>query len=168
MKYVFIVFLLPVTLLTAQDTTLPSSAKVDFDGFMALSAEVEEYRRSRLIDLPTFLAMAKQEDVIILDTRSKAAYDRKHLKGARHLNFSDFTEEKLAQVLPSKAATVLIYCNNNFGGDEENFAAKRMPLALNIPTFINLYGYGYKNLYELSDFIAVSHQELSFEGTDPN
>jgi hypothetical protein len=30
-----------------------------------------------------------------------------------------------------------------------------MPLALNIPTFINLYGYGYKNIYELKVIVPI-------------
>ena len=30
---------------------------------------------------------------------------------------------------------------------------KSAPLALNIPTFINLYGYGYRNIYELGDIV---------------
>ncbi|TPW03683.1 MAG: hypothetical protein FD124_2905 [Alphaproteobacteria bacterium] len=30
---------------------------------------------------------------------------------------------------------------------------KSVRLALNIPTFINLYGYGYPNIYELADIV---------------
>ncbi len=39
-------------------------------------------------------------------------------------------------------------------------------LALNIPTFINLYGYGYKNVYELEELIYTSSPLLQLEGTE--
>ena len=78
---------------------------------------------------------------------------------------------------PSSSATrILIYCNNNFADDQIAFATKMarpvyrktkpLTLALNIPTFINLYGYGYKNVYELSDLVSVYNRTIEFEGTD--
>jgi hypothetical protein len=38
-------------------------------------------------------------------------------------------------------------------------------LALNIPTYINLYGYGYKNVYELDELVNVNDKRIEFEGT---
>ena len=88
------------------------------------------------------------------------------MEGARHLSFSDFTQDNLAKVIPSFDTKILIYCNNNFEGNEIDFASKiAMPgtlpgvdlsdqfaaqekpimMALNIPTYISLYGYGYRN-----------------------
>jgi len=107
-----------------------------------MTKEVEIYRKERMVGLNEFQEMAKEQGTIILDTRSKAAYGGKHLKGAIHLNFSDFTADKLAKVIPSKDIRILTYCNNDILGDPMSFAAKSMPLVLNIPTFINLYGYG--------------------------
>jgi hypothetical protein len=77
----------------------------------------------------------------------------------------------------------LIYCNNNFDGDPIDFASKmakpktnietqilsnRKPimLALNIPTHIDLYGYGYKNIYELDELVNVNDSRIQFEGTE--
>lgn len=37
-------------------------------------------------------------------------------------------------------------------------------LALNIATFVNLYGYGYRNIYELKDVVNIYDQRLKFEG----
>ena len=126
-------------------------------------------------DLEKFLAMSKEDKVIILDTRSQAMYKSKHIKGAVHLNFSDFTQRNLARVIPGFDTKVLIYCNNNFEDDQVNFATKiasppttnntSLTLALNIPTYINLYGYGYKNVYELSELVSVNDERISFEGT---
>ncbi|HEX2627597.1 MAG TPA: rhodanese-like domain-containing protein, partial [Chitinophagaceae bacterium] len=100
----------------------------------------------------------------------------KHIKGAIHLNFSDFTEKNLAALIPNKNTKILIYCNNNFSDDQGNFptksagpatpAALPITLALNIPTYINLYGYGYRNVYELSQTVSTRNYKLAFEGTD--
>lgn len=153
----------------------PAPSKVDFDAFEKLTSEVKKYRKNRLISWATFQTYSKEKKTIILDTRSKEMYDRKHIKGAINLNFSDFTQANLAKVIPSNTTRILIYCNNNFDDDEINFTSKmyipqkqgkKITLALNIPTFINLYGYGYKNVYELSDLISVFDIPLAFEGTE--
>ena len=41
-------------------------------------------------------------------------------------------------------------------------------MALNIPTYINLYGYHYRNVFELSDLVSVDNPLLEFEGTEAN
>lgn len=41
----------------------------------------------------------------------------------------------------------------------------RKSLALNIPTFITLYGYGYTNVYELSEMVRPNDARLELEGT---
>lgn len=108
-------------------------------------------------------------------------YDRKHLKGAIHLNYSDYNQISLYRLIPDKNTTILIYCNNNFIDDQQNFASKmavtpkdldgkqiyvnNLTLALNIPTFINLYGYGYRNVYELADLVSVNDKRLEFVGS---
>ncbi|GJM35636.1 MAG: hypothetical protein DHS20C18_46370 [Saprospiraceae bacterium] len=138
---------------------------VDYQGFLGISQEIQEYREGRKINFKRFKKMSKEPGVIVLDTRSKEMYDQKHFKGAIHLNFSDFTEEKLAKVIPSKDTKILIYCNNNIANDPKFFAAKSLPLALNIPTFINLYGYGYKDIYELADLVPIEDADLEMEGT---
>ena len=157
---------------------LTPSSKVSFDDFKALVNQVEAHRAQRLINLNDFLVMSKQENVIILDTRSDSRYNRKHIKGAIHLNFSDFTQEYLKQIIPDTNTRILIYCNNNFDGDEINFASKifipkptkedktrSLTLALNIPTYINLYGYGYKNVYELNELISFTDRRITYKGT---
>ena len=112
--------------------------------------------------------MSKDGNTIILDSRSAEAYEMTHLKGAINLNFSDFTEEKLAKVIPNKKTRILIYCNNNFQSIYAELGDKDSSLALNIPTFINLYGYGYKNIYELESRIVDSDKRLNFSGTSHN
>ena len=162
----------------AQNNSIPPPpSKVDFNAYEKLTSEVREYRKSHLVNLDDFLKMSREKGVIILDTRSDSMYASKHVKGAVHLNFSDFTQFNLARIVPSMDTKILIYCNNNFDKDQQNFATKTVvpqmvadrdvkpvTLALNIPTFINLYGYGYRNVYELSELVSVNDPRIEFEG----
>jgi len=169
----------------AQDNSY-TKAKVSFEDYKNLVAEVEPHRAKRLIDLDTFLKMSNEPGVIILDSRSTFRYERIHVNGAKHLSFTDFTQNNLAEIIPSFETTILIYCNNNFDGNQTDFASKvAMPvtssgsiitaqfnsqekslmMALNIPTYINLYGYGYQNVYELNELVDVNDPRISFEGS---
>jgi hypothetical protein len=147
------------------------ASDIDYPGFVELTNEAEAHRKTHTVSVAQFKKMAKEKGTIILDTRSEKMYKAKHVKGAVHLNFSDFTAGKLAKLIPSKDTRILIYCNNNLDKDETFFARKSAPLALNIPTFINLYGYGYKNVYELNVLVPVTsvfdkeQPALEFEGT---
>jgi hypothetical protein len=181
-------FALTATLVLAIQTSAQVKgyppAKVSFSDFKSLVTSVETHRASRLVDLDTFLKMSKQSGVIILDTRSTFRYDRIHVKGASHLSFTDFTQDNLQKVIPSFDATILIYCNNNFEGDQIDFATKAavppprdslsaqfaaqgkpIMMALNIPTYVNLYGYGYRNIYELNELVNVKDPRIRFEGS---
>lgn len=169
----------------AQENSYPK-AKVSFNDFKNLVAEVESHREKRLIDLDTFLKMSKEQSVIILDSRSTFRYKRIHVKGAKHLSFTDYTQNNLAEVIPSFETIILIYCNNNFDGNQTDFASKvalpvtssgdiitaqfnsqekPLMMALNIPTYINLYGYGYHNVYELNELVDVNDPRINFEGS---
>lgn len=170
----------------SQVNTTP--ALVDFDAYENLVSEVKQHRRTHLLTAEQFLKTSKEQKVIILDTRSDSMYTAAHIKGAIHLNFSDFTQTNLARIIPSADYKILIYCNNNIKNQntfpvnaERLFAtkaffpakftnppkgAKPITLALNIPTYINLYGYGYRNIYELSELIDASTTPLEFEGTE--
>lgn len=163
---------------------------VNYEDYKKLVEEVESHRKERLINLNTFLKMSKEDSVIILDSRSKYRYDRKHIKGAVHLNFSDFTQEDLWKLIPpNKNIKILIYCNNNFTSESPfdlidfptkasrpiesitlnpDIAVMKKPitLALNIPTYINLYGYGYRNIYELDELVFMNDPRIEFEGTE--
>jgi hypothetical protein len=166
----------------AQDKTYPKS-RVSFDDFKTLVGEVEAHRASRLIDLNTFLKMSKEPDTIILDSRSQFRFDRIHVKGAKHLAFTDFTQDSLKEAIPSFETRILIYCNNNFDGNQVDFRSKialprpnpvaaqlnaqtkPLMMALNVPTYINLYGYGYRNVYELDELVKVTDPRIEFEGS---
>lgn len=140
--------------------------RIDYAAFLKMTAELEPERLANRISEEEFLNMSAKEGVVVLDTRSKAKFDKLHVKGAKHLNFSDFTQEALSKLIPDKDTPILIYCNNNF--DDARFAmpSKSAPLALNIPTYINLRGYGYKNVFELRGFKSIHETRIPFDGTD--
>ena len=148
--------------LAANAQDLPDSAEIDFGGFLDLSDEVFQVREERLLSLEAFNDMADAPDTIILDARSRYAFEMGHIEGAVNLPFSDFTDAKLAEVIPNKNTRVLIYCNNNFSDAAEPIPLKRISLALNIPTFINLYGYGYENIYELGVLTETTNEDVNW------
>ncbi len=149
---------------SAQDQTQPqpdvlesSSPQIDFPAFAALTAEVAELRERRLLPKDEFLKQALADGALLLDTRSAEAFRLGHIEGAVNLPFSDFTEEKLAKVIgENRDRPIYIYCNNNFSDNVEPIGLKAAPLALNIPTFINLVGYGYDNVWELDGVMPIA------------
>ncbi len=157
-----IIILFSNGVLKAQEVS-KNASKVDYATFLKLTEELSAYRVSRMIDIETFNQFCREPNTIILDTRSKKAFDEIHVKGAIHLNFSDFTSTALAKIIPDKTTRILIYCNNNFESSRNTLTNKMLPLALNIPTFINLYGYGYDNIYELKDYLAEEDDRIQFE-----
>jgi len=161
--------LIPCILLLALSAPLMAdegNPQIDYRAFVTLTTDLESERQAHRIGEEEFLKMAAQEGTVILDTRSKAKFDKLHVKGALHLNFSDFTAEALTQLIPDKNTPILIYCNNNFADARRAMPTKSAPLALNIPTYINLRGYGYKNVYELKTYQSIHTSKIPFAGTD--
>jgi phage shock protein E len=145
---------------SAQDNGSPL---IDYAGFKSLTEQVEAHRQARLIPLADFQRRAEKGDVLLLDARSAAAFKQGHLKGAVNLPLPDFTADALAEVIGANPdREILIYCNNNFINNRYPVRTKALPLALNIQTFINLYGYGYKNVYELGEAVDMDAPEIGW------
>ncbi len=155
-----VILLGALTVPPARAQTDPSF--VDYSGFMELGTEIAPYRESRLVDIATFNAMKADPDTILIDARSASSYALGHIDGAVNLNFSDFSAGMLSEVIGSKNRRILIYCNNNFSDNIAPVVLKSAPLALNVPTFINLYGYGYENIYELSGAYSIEDSEIGW------
>ena len=131
----------------------PRNPQIDYPGFQRLAAQVRPYRQTRLIDWAEFDRLRGQRNVLILDARSEAAFRRGHIDGAVNLPLPDFNAASLRRVIGRSDRSIIIYCNNNFSNNREPVMTKMLPLALNIQTFINLVGYGYRNVRELNDVI---------------
>ena len=65
-------------------------------------------------------------------------------------------------MFPDKNQRILIYCNNNFVGAKEAFPIKAPTASLNLSTYISLYSYGYRNVYELGPLLDIKTSKLDF------
>jgi rhodanese-related sulfurtransferase len=137
---------------------------IDMEGYLRVSLEAAQHRESRRLSEADFIRMSREPGTIVLDARSGERFEELHVKGARHLSFPDIAVESLARLVPDKGTRILIYCNNNFQGPESAFPAKIARASLNLSTYIALYSYGYRNVYELAPLVDIGSSRLEFEG----
>jgi phage shock protein E len=152
-----------VTLVDANPRDPMTNPAIDMDGYLRVSREAAQHRATRRVTEEEFIRMSREPNTIVLDARSRQKYDELHVKGAVNLAFSDIAIESLARTIPDKNTRILIYCNNNFANAPQPFPAKRADASLNISTYIALYNYGYRNVYELGPLIALEKSKLPFE-----
>jgi rhodanese-related sulfurtransferase len=157
------VFALPAT---AQER-VTANPQFDYAGFSRLVEELGPVREAHRLPWADFAALARAEGAILLDARTPSAFQRGHLRGAVNLPFTDFSAESLRELLGSDTARpIFIYCNNNFRDHRPPVILKSAPLALNIPTFVNLHGYGYTNVWELADLIGTTDPGVEWVSSD--
>ncbi|HEV7890560.1 MAG TPA: rhodanese-like domain-containing protein [Pyrinomonadaceae bacterium] len=160
-------FLCVLTGASGQGRSAAVNPAIDMEGYLRVSAEAARHRETRRLSEEEFIRMSHEPGVIILDARSRQKYDELHIKGAINLSFPDIAVESLGRVLPDKGARVLIYCNNNFLGAEGPFPTKLPTASLNLSTYIALYSYGYRNVYELGPLIDVKTSKLELVSSSP-
>jgi 3-mercaptopyruvate sulfurtransferase SseA len=139
-----------------------ANPNIDMQGYLKVASEAANYRESRRLTEDDFIRMSHEAGTIILDARSREKYDTLHIKDAVNLSFPDITVESLNRVLPDKDTRILIYCNNNFVGEEKAFPTKMVTASLNLSTYIALYTYGYRNVYELGPLLDINKSKLEF------
>jgi phage shock protein E len=145
----------------------PANPAIDADGYMRFAAEAAAHRAARRLTEDAFIALSREPGTVILDARSREKYDELHVRGAVHLAFPDITVESLARVLPDRNARILIYCNNNFANAPGPFPAKLPGAALNLSTYVALYTYGYRNVWELGPFLDARATRIEFASAGP-
>ena len=138
---------------------------IDMDGFLRVANETAAHRASHRLSEDEFIRMSRVPGTVILDARSKQMYDLLHIRGAINLSFPDIAVDSLARTIPDKNTRILIYCNNNFANLETAFATKLPSASLNLSTFIALYNYGYRNVYELAPLLDGRTTRLRFESS---
>ncbi len=180
------------------------TSHIEYSGFLDLCKEVESHRAERLITWETFQKYSKDPNTVILDTRSREKFNLRHIEGAVNLPFSEFNANALYKATGYNTENrILIYCNNNFMGDQISMRVKAGPIdknalktnpkigmspsmfrneddmskkdllqsykqlvgngpsvALNLPTYVTLYGYGFHNVYELADLLHVNDEKV--------
>lgn len=164
---------LPLVLALATLIAVPVCAQeaipnrlIDYGKFREIVTQSSEERESKRLTEAQFMAMMKEQGIVLLDARSESRYALRHIKGAINLPFTEFTEESLAAVIPSKDTKILIYCNNNFEGSPAAFAAKAPAASLNLSTYTSLKAYGYNNVFELGPLLDVATTKIPFEGQE--
>jgi hypothetical protein len=146
----------------AQKKPAIANPAIDMQGYLRAAAEAAEHRESRRLSEEEFIRMSREPGTVILDARSGEKYNELHIKDAINLSFPDITVESLNKVLPDKNTRILIYCNNNFVGAREAFPTKIAVASLNLSTYISLYSYGYRNVYELGPLLYIKTSKLEF------
>jgi hypothetical protein len=147
-------------------TAAAPNPNIDMDGYLKVAKEAATYREKHRVTEDEFLTMAAEKGTIVLDARSKAMFDLSHVAGAINLNFSDISIDSLKTTLPDKDATILIYCNNNVKNAPRAFAPKAAVASLNISTYIALYSYGYRNVYEFGPVVDPKDSKIRFVATE--
>ena len=160
-----ILFVMPLA--NAQTKSVIANPAIDMDGYLRVSAEAAKHREARRLSEADFIRMASEPGTVILDARSKQKFDELHISGAINLSFPDIAVDSLKRTFPDKNIRILIYCNNNFQGAERPFPTKIAVASLNLSTYIALYSYGYRNVYELGPLIDVKATRLALVPTAP-
>lgn len=138
---------------------------IDMAGHLRIAAQAAQHRQSRRLTEDAFRRMMREDGTVVLDARSRDKYEELHVAGAINLPFPDITVASLERLLPDKNTRVLIYCNNNFVNAETSFPSKISRSSLNVSTYITLYDYGYRNIYELGPLLDARTTRIPFEGT---
>lgn len=158
---------------------VPTGASSDSTAFLKAAQEAEALRVTRRVSEADFVRMAKEEKTVILDARSRAHFDRLRIKGSKSLPYTEMAEATLRRLIPDTSTKILIYCRNNlpdepaFVGDPGSlfpaeFDPPKFPSAgLNIPTYITLYIYGYRNVWELDPVVVPGKSVIEFESGSP-
>lgn len=141
-----------------------------FDAFVEAAEAAADRRTHALTPLDDFKSLIGQENTVLLDTRSRDAFERLHIDGAVNVEFADVSAETLLGVGIDSSTRVLIYCNNNFVSDGEPAAislqSKSTRTALNVPTTVTLRQAGVDKVVELAEAVAFTDSRLPLVGSD--
>jgi len=156
------------SLASAQPPETIDSPSIDMPGYLRIAAEAAAHRERHRVTEREFARLAQLPGTVVLDARSRDKYELLHIAGAINLSFPDIAVATLREQIPDRSTRILIYCNNNFV-DAPAFAAKLPTASLNLSTFIALYTYRYRNVWELGGpAIDPARSLLSFEGRGAN
>ena len=116
----------------------------------SMAGYVSRYNPGHLSSAEAWDLFRESEDGIILDLRSKASYNERHVAGAVNTNWKKL-ENHAAKSFPDKNRLIICYC---FCGDKGGTALAAYNL---------LSGLGYSNI-----FYTEPEDEWEYEGTEVN
>ena len=156
------------TVAMARDPQGIANPSIDMPGFLAIAPVAAAHRESHRLSEEEFVRLARMPGTVLLDARSREKYDELHVAGAINLSFPDIAIEALRHAIPARSTRILIYCNNNFVNAPGPFPSKIAVASLNLYTYLALYSYGYRNVWELAPQLDPASSLLTFEGTARN
>jgi phage shock protein E len=149
----------------AQEPFRGVNPAIDMEAFLRSSARAARHRETRRLSEADFIRLSRTPGAVILDARSREKYDELHVRGAVNLSFPDIAFTTLARTIPDRDTRILIYCNNNFKNAEGPFPGKMASVSLNLSTYVTLYNYGYRNVYELGPLLDPRTSMLELESS---
>lgn len=99
MKYVLYLFFFLVSFTSVAQRTLQDVLQ-QYNTRSIPYISVEELRMLQMND-----------SVVILDAREKEEFDVSHLKSAKFVGFSTFSEENISEILSDKNTPIVVYCS---------------------------------------------------------
>src|SRR5262245_22211783 len=97
-KLAFAYILIVSTLAAYAQTNKIPNRLIDYDKFLTNAASVGRLRNERRIREDEFIAMSAEPATVIYDARSDDKYVKLHIKGAKHLDFTEITVDNLAKI----------------------------------------------------------------------
>lgn len=163
----------PVLIQPAPDVLLPDMQLQPVPGTMSAQefTGLMEGAHEAALTLERFEALKKAEpDLVILDLRSREAFDARHIKGAVNAPLGEITEKTLPAILPDKNRAVVLVCDESF------FPTRRISMTLQ--AWPVLKDSGYQKLYRLNLWRPAQEtgmmltredieQRVEFEGAAP-
>ena len=166
MRTLLLCALIPVVFpVAANEPAQLANPAIDSAQYVRMVNQAVAHRESRRVSEDEFIRLARLPGTVVLDGRNRGKYQALHVRGAVNLSYPDFTVESLARLVPDPQTLILIYCNNNFRNAEEPFPSKLPAASLNLSTYIALYTYGYRNIYELGPRLDPKQSKLPFVST---
>ena len=154
------------TVARAEAQDVIENPAIDMPGYLHAASKAALYRDRHRVTEREFARLARLPDTVILDARSREKYDLMHVAGAINLSFPDIAVTTLWERIPARSTRILIYCNNNFVDAPGPFPTKLPAASLNLSTYIALYTYGYRNVWELGGPpVDPARSRLVFAGT---
>jgi phage shock protein E len=149
----------------AQDAASLVNPAIDMAAYLRTANQAAAHRAAHRVSEDDFIRLSSMPGTVILDARSTERYNQLHVRGAVNLPFPDIAITTLQRMLPDHETRILIYCNNNFLNAGDAFMSKLPSASLNLSTYIALYDYGYRNIYELGPLIDIRATRIAFDAS---
>jgi hypothetical protein len=118
-------------------------------GYLQVSREAAEHRESRLLSEDDFIRMSREPGTMVLDARSREKFNELHVQRRDQPAVFRHRHREPQGGDPGQGHAHPDLLQQQLRQREGPFPAKIARASLNLSTYIALYSYGYRNVYEL-------------------